>query len=142
MEAGGRELQSRGSAAIDVRRGIDFGTRLQQNAGDLDDILRRLLPVAFDAICRDIVEQDRAMLACRTRMHQIGLFAQQLLEGCGIAGDDGVGCGLKSGHRRRVSCECLKMLYEFRPAFEAVRSRHYELRIGKSALSAVGFPAR
>src|SRR5271166_2025249 len=90
MKAGGCECHSCASAAIHVRRGIDLSTLSQQHPGNLYDVVRRLLPVAFDTVCRDVVEQSRAVLTGGTLANQIGLFAQQLLQGYGVASDDSV----------------------------------------------------
>src|SRR5262245_19495041 len=67
MPARRRQSERCRTSPISVRLGVYIGAGLQQQLRNLDNVLRRLLAEVLDAVCRDIMEQGRAMLTSRTR---------------------------------------------------------------------------
>src|SRR5262249_7113048 len=53
MATGGSQAERGGSAAIDIRLGINLGSGLEQRLRDLNSVLRRFLPVTFNPIGGD-----------------------------------------------------------------------------------------
>jgi hypothetical protein len=86
---------------MSVRR-IGLGAGLKQRAGDRDGVGGRPLPVRFDAIGGDVMEQRRtvhrrieAADAAGAGVHESGIATQRLPQGGEVAVDDGLDRGFE-----------------------------------------------
>ena len=61
MDARPNQRQRRRST-IDIGYGIEVGAGTEKKVGDLDNVVGRLLAVAFNAVGRDVV-QERGLMA-------------------------------------------------------------------------------
>src|SRR5690606_6554257 len=92
------------------------------------------LPVVLDAVCGDVMQERRAVLAGGTCVHETRMFAQQAREGRDVAADDGVRRLFERRDRRRRT-EGPELERGPRQALEAVRTRDDELRLGERTVA-------
>ena len=74
MHAGGNLFEGCAISPINLGGSINFGTCLEQALGNFDDVGRRLLPVAFHAIGRNVVEKNCTVQARRAGLDQFRIF--------------------------------------------------------------------
>ena len=130
MNTRGRQAQRRASAAVNIRLCFYVCSGLQQQLRDLHDILRCLLPVSFDTVCRCVMKKRRAMLACRVLLRQRRILPEKSPERLYIARDDCIGRCLELRHR-------LDVFDQPGPAHEPVRTSNHKLCIGQRACAFV-----
>ena len=92
--------------AVHIGEGVGLGAGLEQRAGDLDGVGGRLLPIRFDAVGGDVVEQRGAMHRrietadpAGTGADQSGIAAERVLQPGEVAIDHGLDSGFEFEHR-------------------------------------------
>jgi len=79
-----------------IRNGVDLGAGVQQYPRDLDNILRRFLPSALDAVCSDVMQQRRMVSTHRARPGQLRVLPQHRPKRRDVTRDDRLHSGFKS----------------------------------------------
>ena len=112
MTAGHQHAHRRARRAIHVGQSVGLGAGLEEFAGDLNGVGRRLLPMSFDAIGRHVVEQGgtvhgrvEAADAVRSGVDKRAVATKRILERCEVAIHHGLDRGLefKDGVIREVA---------------------------------------
>ena len=100
---------------------VSIGARFEQRLGDLSGVLRRPLPLTFDAIGRHVMQERRAMdwriavgPARRSRMDESRIFMQQGAKCIEIAVDHGFDGALEARVSGVRAAHILQMLHEIR----------------------------
>lgn len=96
MNAACRQSQG-GAFPIGVGNGVDLGTGIEQYRRYLDRIVRSFLPVIFDSVCRNVVQQHGSVLARRSGTNQLRVVLQHFPKCGGISVDYGICSTLESG---------------------------------------------
>jgi hypothetical protein len=131
-----QHTQRRAAPTVHVRDGVCFGAGLEQHSRNVHRVRRRPLPVPFDAIRRDVMQQGGAMdgriercHARRTGAHELRLLGKQPGEGGNIAVDHGFDCRFEYRDGRRIASHGVNMLCEAGPTLEVVPAGDCQLRV-------------
>ena len=91
MDAGRDQTEGGASTAVGVGLRVYIGARIQEEAGDLDDVRRGLLPKVFDAVGGDVMQQSGMVFPGGALAHEPRVSREQPPKGRCIAADNGVG---------------------------------------------------
>ncbi len=133
MNAGGHQTERGAVASVNICARIHVGARAKQQAGNFDDVLRRLLAVAFDTVGRDIMKKRGPMFPAGAPVHKPGMSAQQAAKSRDLAGDDRIGRGFKLCFGGIFTGHIANMPEKGGPTGKSMRARDDELRIGQLA---------